>query len=339
MQNIVDINNLPMLPNLDSRVPNWQPFPIQQRSCPFCNHEAPPLFFRPDKLPIAQCRVCKCFFVALKLSEEALSKLYDSYWDVTCPRSLTDEMAKYLLYTAGVRYAKDYHMNKLSSLLGSWESMKVLDVGCGFGEKSSIMNKLGASVTGIDIASSAVNFCNSKLFIDTKCTTIDGYDISNDYFDLIVMFEFVEHPLDPLRALRIAVDKTKPGGFVAIATPNGTAGERWLPDTAREWIGFRVDLEHMQYLHVDTIDYLAKRLDCRIVHLEQLGFRSLDDIDAPPKKSSNAISASLRRMIKAIPGMRNAIYNFRQSMNTITSLRRKPVNNGDYHLFAVLQKR
>lgn len=339
MEDIVDTNNLPMLPGLDSRVPNWQPFPIPQRRCPFCNHEASPLFVRPDKLPIAQCPACKCFFVALKLSEEALSKLYESYWDVTCPRSLTDEMAKYLLYTADVRYAKDYYMNKLTSLLGSWKSMKVLDVGCGFGEKSSIMNRLGASVTGIDISSSAVSFCNDKLHIDTKCTTIDRYDICNDYFDLIVMFEFVEHPLDPLKALKIAVDKTKAGGFVAIATPNGTAGQRWLPNTAREWIGFRVDLEHMQYLHVDTVDYLAKLLNCRIVYLEQMGVRPLDDITAPQKKSSGAISGSLRRMIKSIPGMRNAIYNFRQSMVTITSLRRKPVTNGDYHLFAVLQKK
>lgn len=339
MPDNADINNLPILPGLDPRAPNWQPFPVQKRDCPFCGREASPLFIRPDKLPVAQCNLCNCFFVALELSEKALSNLYDTYWDVTCPRPLTDEMAKYLLYTADKRFAKDYPMNKLSSLVGSWESLKVLDVGCGFGEKSSIMAGLGASVTGIDISSSAVNFCKDKLHIDTECTTIDRYGICNDYFDLIVMFEFVEHPLDPLSALRIAVDKTRPGGFIAIATPNGTAGERWQPGTAREWIGFRVDMEHMQYLHVDTVAYLAKLLDCRIVHLEQLGFRSLEDISAPREKSSGAISRSVRRMVKTIPGMRGAIYSFKHSLAAIKANRRSPVGNGDYHLYAVLQKK
>jgi len=337
MQHIVETDNLLMLPHLDSRLPNWQPFPTQQRDCPFCGRESSPLFMRPDKLPIAQCSLCKCFFVALKISEEALSNFYDSYWDITCPRSLTDEMARYLLYTADMRYAKDQHMKRITSLLGSWESRKVLDVGCGFGEKLSMMHKLGASVTGIDIASSAVNFCNDRLHIDTKCTTIDCYTGNNDYFDLIMMFEFVEHPLDPLNALRTAVDKTKSGGFIAIATPNGTAGERWRVN-AREWIGFRVDLEHMQYLHVDTVDYLARLLDCRIVHLEQHGFRSMENIATPKQRTSSLISPALRRMIKNIPGVRKALYGFRQSMANIKT-RRNPVINGDYHLFTVLQKK
>ena len=326
------------LDSLDSRVPDWMPFPLKKRGCPFCEEYSDPLFLRPDNLPVSQCLQCRCFYVSVSLDAGALKAFYDRYWTDTCPRPLTDEMASYLKATAGKRAAADHCLLKLGGLSGTWKNRKTLDVGCGFGEKSTMMSALGALVIGLDIADDAVNFMNEKLKIEAYHTVIEEFEGSKDFFDIVTMFEFVEHPLDPLRSLEVAVDKMKPGGLLAIVTPNGTAGDKGMFPVHDEWIGFQVDLEHMQYLHAETIDYLAHKLRCRIVHLEQLGFRAIEDISGPAKGVPTTGSQKFRRCVKSIPGVRSIVYALRDLQRRWHAAGIPSHDAGIYHLFAVLQK-
>jgi 2-polyprenyl-3-methyl-5-hydroxy-6-metoxy-1,4-benzoquinol methylase len=331
--------NLEMLPSLDYRIPFWQPLPTQKRNCPFCGKDSQLLFVRPDKLPVAQCDHCRCFYVAVKLPHETLQRFYDQYWKLTCYRQLTEEMAMYLIHSASNRYAKDHCIQKISALIDSWHSKRALDIGCGFGEKASIMKNLGASVTGLDISREAVDFMNERLSIPCYCSTVEDFQVSNNYFDIVTMFEFIEHPLNPLIALRSTLDKMKRGGLLAIVTPNGTAGEKWNSSGLDEWIGFRVDLEHMQYLHARTIDYIAHSLDCCVVHLEQFGFRALGDITATShNKAKSNVFSFLRSYLKHVPGVRPLVYRIRDLQGKLRDTNRPSRDIGVYHLFVILQK-
>ena len=129
------------LDSLDSRIPVWDPFPVERRSCPFCGEYSDPLFLRPDNLPVSQCGQCRCFYVSLRVADEELRKLYDSYWSEISPRPLTDEMARYLVSSARNRAYTDICMRKLTALLSTWEGARVLDLGCGFGEKATMMSR------------------------------------------------------------------------------------------------------------------------------------------------------------------------------------------------------
>jgi len=329
---------LEKLAPLDNRIPDWKPFPHERRDCPFCGKYSDPLFLRPDNLPVSQCIQCRCFYVSVCLDNDALNAFYDRYWTDTCPRPLTDEMARYLVSSARNRAYSDMCMRKLTALLGAWEGARVLDLGCGFGEKATMMKALGASVTGLDISAAALKFTTGQLGIETYGSTIEEWAGKDSFFDIVTMFEFIEHPLDPLRSLMAAVNKMRTGGLLVIVTPNGTAGDRGTFPLHDEWIGFRVDLEHMQYLHVDTIDYLAHKLDCRILHCEQVGFRAFDDIAQCGRETALISSRRLRRFIKDIPGVRSAVYAFRNLQMKRRAAARPPLDTGVYHLFTVLQK-
>ena len=326
------------LDSLDPRVPKWDPFPLENRGCPFCGKYAVPLFLRPDNLPVSQCDRCRCFYVSLRLADEVLAKFYDSYWSETCPRPLTDEMARYLVSSAGNRASLDMCMRKLTALRGVWNGARVLDLGCGFGEKATMMKALGAAVTGLDISAAAVRFTAGQLGIETYGLSIEEWPDKENFFDIVTMFEFIEHPLDPMRTLRTAVNKMRTGGLLVIVTPNGTAGDKRVFPLHDEWIGFRVDYEHMQYLHVDTIDYLAHQLDCRILHCEQVGSRATHDIAQSGRATTLISSRRLRRFIKDIPGVRNVVYTFRNLQMKRRAAARLPLDTGVYHLFTVLQK-
>ena len=201
------------------------------------------------------------------------------------------------------------------------------------------MRSLGASVTGLDIAPDVVAFMNQKLRVEAHLSTVEDFEGCKEYYDIVTMFEFIEHPLDPLVAMNAALVKIKNGGLLAIVTPNGTAGEKSISFEQNNWVGFQTDLEHMQYLHVDTVDYLARSLRCRILHLEQFGFRQLDDVLTPPQSKTHRNTPNLfRRFIKRIPGMRRAIYAVHDLKNLMISINHPLRDSGDYHLFAVLQK-
>ncbi len=332
------ITYLHKLDKLDPRVHHWDPFPTERRGCPFCGEYSAPLFLRPDDLPVSQCSRCRCFYVSLRIADEVLRQFYDSYWSATCPRPLTDEMARYLLSSAGNRASSDVCIRKLTALRGGWNGAQVLDLGCGFGEKATMMRALGASVTGLDISAAAVKFMTDQLEMEAYGSTIEEWAGKKSFFDIVTMFEFVEHLLDPYGSLMAVVDKIRTGGLLVIVTPNGTAGDRAAFPLHGEWIGFRVDLEHMQYLHVDTIDYLAHKLDCRILHCEQMGFRALDDVARCGRETTRISSRRIRRFIKAIPGVRSAVYAFRNLQMRRRAAARPPLDTGVYHLFAVLQK-
>ena len=331
------LSSLPILPAADYRIPQWNALSETPRACPFCGTYSAPLFLRPDRLPIARCATCSCYYVAVALGEETLTTFYARYWQDTCPRHLTAELARYLKYSARARLLSDPCLLKATALLGTWDGKKVLDVGCGFGEKASIMQGLGAQVNGIDISESAVAFCKDLLGIQTAVLRPEQvHDIET--YDVVTMFEFCEHPLNPLAAIRSVMGALRNGGYLILVTPNGTAGDAVDIQGGHEWLGFRVDLEHMQYLHVDTIAFLAQRLRCRVVHLEQFGYRTLGEIRSGPPKRALSHYLTLKRHLKGIPGVRKSVYWYRNVQARMRSSVSPSHKSGTYHLFAVLQK-
>lgn len=328
---------LEKLDSLDHRIPGWKTFPSERRNCPFCGEYSNPLFLRPDSLPVSQCSQCRCFYVSVRMNDDALNTFYDRYWSDTCPRSLTDEMALYLVASASNRAAADHCLLKLGALSGTWKDRKVLDVGCGFGEKTTMMKALGASVVGIDISSEAIAFMGERLDIQVYPSTIEALSGFVNHFDFVTMFEFVEHPLEPSDAIRAAFEKLKTGGLLVIVSPNGTEGERWIKEKDG-WPGFRAELEHMQYLHVETISYLAGVFGFRILHLEQFGFRFAQDA-LSCRNTASPGRMRLRRLVKGLPGVRQAVYTLRHFQTRLRSVGIPPREAGNYHLFAILQKR
>ncbi len=148
------------------------------------------------------------------------------------------------------------------------EGKRLLDVGCGCGEFLAGARIRGASVFGNDISTEACAFVKDKLGIPVLQGPLSGPAFIEKFgqMDMIVMSDLIEHPVDPLSTFDSALKILKPGGLLLMHTPHGGAASDLR--SAHEWIGFRVDLEHLQYLSTGTISVLASRYDCRIEHLE-----------------------------------------------------------------------
>ncbi|MCK4821749.1 class I SAM-dependent methyltransferase, partial [bacterium] len=194
---------------------------------------------------------------------------------------------------------------------------------------------MGADVVGCDLSPEACEFANNELGIRVHQSELHLCSSSIGNVDAVVMRDFIEHPVEPLIDIKAAVSILKPGGLLLFHTPNGGEAGTNI-ETARKWVGFRVDLEHLQYLSPHTVNWLSQKYDLRIERLETSGFPGLKGIDKLPKKKSRTAS-SAKETVKKIPGIRGMVKTLHvlkaEMMGGSRDLRL-----GSYHLFAILRK-
>lgn len=102
--------------------------------------------------------------------------------------------------------------------------LKVLDIGCGGGILSETLARLGASVTGVDLAEHNVRIARehahaSGLEIDYRFQDVTTLD---EPFDLIFNMEVVEHVGDLPAFMNACYRCLKPGGITFLSTLNRT---------------------------------------------------------------------------------------------------------------------
>ena len=133
--------------------------------------------------------------------------------------------------------------------------LNVIDVGCGGGLLTEPLARLGARVTGIDVAAENVavaarHAATSGLEIDYRHATAESLAEAGETFDLVVSMEVVEHVADVEGFLATCGALVRPGGAAALATLNRTPKAfltaivgaeyilRWLPRGTHDWRRF-----------------------------------------------------------------------------------------------------
>lgn len=108
----------------------------------------------------------------------------------------------------------------------SIESMNVLDVGAGYGQFLNELKKIGSKVSGLDISEHAAQTAKNRFEISIHQQTIEEFSkVSDEKFHLITMWDYIEHPDDPLIDLQHCYEILCEGGYLVIKTPNVLAFE------------------------------------------------------------------------------------------------------------------
>jgi 2-polyprenyl-3-methyl-5-hydroxy-6-metoxy-1,4-benzoquinol methylase len=116
---------------------------------------------------------------------------------------------------------------------------RLLDVGCAQGEFAKTATALGLDVTGIDVNPDAIDRARQRVpEARFQCTELAAGTPSRQW-DLVTMFDFIEHVYDPVQTLCEAAKVLAPSGQVLISTPRaGSLGNiltgRWWPEYREE---------------------------------------------------------------------------------------------------------
>lgn len=99
---------------------------------------------------------------------------------------------------------------------------QALDVGCGLGQFSERLHRRGAVVTACDLGPNLVERTRQR--VGCEAEVADALFLAKQFgenrFDLVVSSECIEHTPDPKEALRQMAAVLKPGGYMAVSTPN-----------------------------------------------------------------------------------------------------------------------
>jgi len=324
----VTASGAPVLERLDRRVPRWNEDSLIQRDCPFCDCPGQEVFVRPDRLTVRHCEECGAFFVSPCPDEKQLSAFYADYGQHHCRgNGLTD--GDYGRRIRDLDPRKDVRICEIASEI-DLRGADVLDVGCGRGEDLLCFSKLGAKVTGIDLDPNAVAFVRHELGVSRvyQCA-IDELPGGVSY-DVIMLHDVIEHPLAPMAMLEKARELLRPEGIMCIWTPNATGALEQESPTV-----FRVDLEHMQYLTVRTFAHIATALYLELVHLETVGFPSLNGMGngADPLANRQAGYVKLKERFLRVPGV-----GFLNTVRKLFIADPADARQGDYHAHCLLRK-
>lgn len=133
---------------------------------------------------------------------------------------------------------------------------RVLDVGCGNGERLARLRDLGWSVFGQDVDPRAVTVARDTFGLDVRLGPLDEVGFQEESFDFVILNHVIEHVHDPIKLLVGCRRLLKQGGRLILATPNAKSlGHKWF---GANWMGLDPP-RHVLIFSLDTLLIVAKR--------------------------------------------------------------------------------
>lgn len=127
----------------------------------------------------------------------------------------------------------------------------VLDIGAGSGVFSKLASDQGWRVTAVDPAMDPARFAHHPNIRAVRGTLEQLQD--HECFDVVTLWDVIEHVPDPLALLNQASQRLKPGGWLVLETGNYKSADR-IELGAAHWI---FQLDHRWYFAPDSLKALC----------------------------------------------------------------------------------
>ena len=132
-------------------------------------------------------------------------------------------LKRYAAPSPRLRFREEFRFHILKNLQGK----RVLDVGCGDGQNSVILAKLGAHVTGIDISPKSIELAQKKAEINGVsgstnfiCSPLEEAGVSPHSFDVIWGDAILHHLIEDLEGVLARLSRwAKPGALMLFSEP------------------------------------------------------------------------------------------------------------------------
>jgi 2-polyprenyl-3-methyl-5-hydroxy-6-metoxy-1,4-benzoquinol methylase len=235
------------------------------KSCLLCGENRSKVVFKEFGIPYLKCKKCghlyssyeremdyDGYFEQIKDEDDA-----NFYWDIAHKKMYESFARKYLQKREG----------------------RILDVGAGLGFFVKFASQLkGWQSYGVEISKGGYDFAKNRL----KCETfflgrIEEQNFENETFDIITMWDVIEHLPDPTSVLNKCFDLLKKDGILFLHTPSG---EMQLLKSKIKKILFG-EKEGMHFLEAKDHLNLYSQKGLNLI-LSKCGFKKIRFVHLPP---------------------------------------------------------
>lgn len=236
------------------------------KKCPICNcNEREVLFCRFD-INYFQCGDCGCAYV-----EKFPVDTSDVYSD-----DGYEEIAKDA-YLKNVDYRKQRFGVERLELIGRYldklpADSDLLDVGCGTGWFLETAIENGYNVTGIEFGKNLASFTANRLKIRVLVDPLT--EIKEDTkFDVITMFDVIEHVVNPKELITSMYHFLNPGGIGVIFTPNW---DSFAIQHLKEYSSAVIPVHHPFLFHEPSLRKIVEDAGFKVVYYLTKGADIID---------------------------------------------------------------
>lgn len=199
----------------------------------------------PGTFTLYRCRACGLVFVSPRPADAELVQLYDeTFYSVSRLR--------------GKKFAENVYelfLNRRRKRIERFVTGgRLLDVGCGDGGFLRFMAARGWAVTGLDFSPTAATLAGTfadarreRLATDIAVLRgrLEDHDLPSEHFDLITLWQVLEHIGEPVPLLRRCTELLRPGGVLVVAVPNIESIQAKL--AGKHWWGLDVPRHLLHY--------------------------------------------------------------------------------------------
>jgi SAM-dependent methyltransferase len=199
---------------------------------------------------LLSCGACGHRSLDAQFSAEVLERLYTEYY----PRSLYSlddyrphsEISPFKAWLDG---AKSCAFRRVPP------DVRVLDIGCGFGETLGYHRARGCEVYGVE-ADGNIRRVAEKFGYNVHVGLFDPSLYDHGYFDYVTMDQVIEHVPDPRQTLHDIATVLKPGGYAILGTPNANGWGARIFGT--RWVSWHIPY-HLQFFSRNSMELASEQ--------------------------------------------------------------------------------
>ena len=254
-------------------------------SCHLCKNKISKIFITFKKYQLRKCLKCDVIFNNLNLKKFQKSDFFKE--NKVNLKDFKEEMIKTFNYRK-----KNFGLERLEyikkKIFPNQKKINVLDLGCGSGYFLSVLNDNNIKNKGIDLDKSRINFCKSKK-LNVELSNLSNE--KNNSYDLITMFDAIEHFYNPILELKNAATKLKPKSYILAYTPNiNSLSFELMKSELNLFAVFR----HICFFNEKSLKYLCKKTGLKIKSIEYFGLDVKDYFQAIEFKQNIELNSRLK---------------------------------------------
>ena len=214
----------------------------------------------PNIYKLMKCQNCLHISTSPRLKEENLEELYGQYYPrkelkineiINQSKNCQKKFNRIVRWFSGTNNQGQYYLKA---------GEKVLDIGCGSCSSLLEAKSYGAEVYGLE-ADKNIKSISEKLNLKVYFGTINNQNLPNNFFDVIIMNQVLEHFPDPDISLKTLTKKLKPNGKIIIVIPN--TNSLWRIITEKKWINWHVPY-HLHHFNEKNFRKMISRCGFKV---------------------------------------------------------------------------
>lgn len=252
---------------------------LEHTFCDFCGVAKTSLFLEAEnqeikeKFKIVKCDNCGLLYLNPRPIKEIIGRYYpvDSYYsyqDFSDKKRFNYREWLKKISLEGYYKSKNIFKKLISKVLirnlmivvPKERKGRLLDIGCGSGEFLNQMKGFGWEVYGVEINSEAVGTGKRK-GLNIFCGELGGADFPDNFFDVVVLNQTLEHVYSPSAYLKETHRILKPEGSLIIGVPNIDCIERKI--FKEYWHGLDVP-RHIYFFSISSLRRYLERHEFEI---------------------------------------------------------------------------